>query len=850
MKKILKYFPLVLSVLMLAASVCSCISASEKAYLFEEGNVISFTISPDAMTPGTKSAFTGSENYIGSVQVLVYDDTGNLYSSRYFSDYSSGMKLSLRDDGTYKFLLLCNCPEIPEASIPTTLTAARTYDVSLSEKIVAYGLYPDGLPMSGEDSFAVNDDMSHTFYVRRMVSKWKIRYGNSDADYFGFSVSSVKLGNCPADFQPWTDWQNGSWSSPVSACVEGDWAVPSDLAAMSSDLTLDGTNYAYFYMLENCQGVQAGITDYGQRDPDHLGMALADKCTYAEVTLSCDVDSGWGRASGEQTAAGDVVYRVYLGRNDTDDFNVYRNTENTLFISDNAGSVAFDIQYGSNDSWQAEYHIVPVDSQGQTQIWFKYPTYHLSSSDPLGMQVLNPATASPLHGRTVVYTSDDESVCTVAADGTITAVGVGTTQVRASVPGVTVGLTFWNAASTSCTITVENAPASSLTIDPETWIGPWGQVFTIDVTDKDPSSGTVSWESSDPSVATVDPSTGEVTTVHPGECTIIATLSASGHAAATAVCRLTVLKQQANLSLSPSTFYEKHSLNVFYGNCVSTVSSNSNAPIRWKSGLFDRLESYSLGISFPDYPALGGSSVNLSYTSTVPATWEWPAIDSGTTYTVKINGGGSQIKSGTTHIVIEQDENELYYAGMASITHHADYTSGNDIIVDFTAPNSTFTYSDYSGSDFWPTVHGITILVIPEFMPYGTPITISGIPPYFNEYIHNKTNPIVHDSFSGSFTIGCEGNDIWTNASHTSFTNLTDLTVDIGYFGDPASAVDRMRELMTNFWDIDNGVITVEHQGSVTIYSRKFTISASTTVNLHEYTGSCQIIMRYKKTKG
>lgn len=845
MKNTLKAIINLLAAFLLAGAVSSCLSAEEKAMLLEEGNVVTFTVSADAMTPGTKSTFAGNENYIKTVQVLVYDAGGNYYSGRYFSDYPSGMKFSLRDDGTYTFLLLCNCPEIAEASIPATLIAARAYDVNLSSKVVAYGLYPDGLPMAGEDSFSVTDDMSLTFNVRRMVSKWSIRYGNPDAADFGFSVSSVKLKNCPVDFQPWTDWAHGSWSHPVSACVDGDWAIPADLAAMSGDLTLDGTNYAYFYVLENCQGVQAGITDYSQRNPGNITGGIEGKCTYAEVTLECSELSDWGRAPGTESALGDVVYRVYLGRNDTNDFNIYRNTSNTLLISDNAGSVAFDIEYGSNDTWQAEYNIVPVDSQGETKIWFKYPTYALSTVD--NTSVLNPATATPLHGRTVVYSSDDEGVCTVAADGTITAVGVGTTTVRASVPAVTVGSTVWKAASTTCTITVGSSPSATLSIEPETWIGPWGETFTIDVTSKDPSDGTIAWASSDPSVATVDPSTGEVTTVHPGECTITATLSAAGRTSATATCRMTVIKQQANLSLDPTSVVEISDIGVFYGNCTTTVSSNSNAPIRWKSGMFRKYGAYYLSISFPDYSGYGGSSTNLPYGSNLPAAWEWPPISSGTTYTVKFSPG-TQIGSQSVEFIIEQDENEYYYAGLASLKYRNEAPAGG-IDVLYTAPRKTFTYSDFANGNFYPTAYSLEITVTPCCIAGGQSwpeIHVSGIPPYFNTA---RCNGGSTSYISGSVDVPTLGNDIIVDASTGKYTKVwPDAKVMLAYDNDPASAVARMYSIMTNYPDIisDPPKITVSTSGNVTTYTRDFTITSSYTMNDTEYVGTETITMVFQ----
>ena len=86
-----------------------------------------------------------------------------------------------------------------------------------------------------------------------------------------------------------------------------------------------------------------------------------------------------------------------------------------------------------------------------TNLLFRYSEYHFNS----GRYVDNPAAASPLAGRTVVYSSEDASVATVDASGRITAVGVGTTRIKAFVPAKTSGSTVYRSATDWCNVTVK-----------------------------------------------------------------------------------------------------------------------------------------------------------------------------------------------------------------------------------------------------------------------------------------------------------------------------------------------------------------------------------------------------------
>lgn len=124
---------------------------------------------------------------------------------------------------------------------------------------------------------------------------------------------------------------------------------------------------------------------------------------------------------------------------------------------------------------------------------------------------LTPADAS----GAIVWSTSNDAVATVADDGTVTAVGVGTAKITATVEGI----------SASCDVTVTN-PLKGITItcnDNKTTLTK-GQTAQLDVA-YDPNDTTdskeVKWKSSNDKVAKVD-AKGRVTAVAEGNVTITA----------------------------------------------------------------------------------------------------------------------------------------------------------------------------------------------------------------------------------------------------------------------------------------------------------------------------------------
>jgi uncharacterized protein YjdB len=129
------------------------------------------------------------------------------------------------------------------------------------------------------------------------------------------------------------------------------------------------------------------------------------------------------------------------------------------------------------------------------------------------------ASGAPAATQAATWIARDPAIATVGAYGEVTATGVGSTTIVATIGGVT----------DSARVTVDAPPADAVVVSPAAATLPFGgtKLLTAAVTD---SAGqpvpnfTATWESADPSVATVS-SAGLVTAQSPGTTVIAATVN-------------------------------------------------------------------------------------------------------------------------------------------------------------------------------------------------------------------------------------------------------------------------------------------------------------------------------------
>ena len=152
-----------------------------------------------------------------------------------------------------------------------------------------------------------------------------------------------------------------------------------------------------------------------------------------------------------------------------------------------------------------------------------------------------PSTAS---NQNVTWSSSNTNVATVNSSGVVTAVGNGTAT-------ITCTSSENSSLKGTCSVTVTTA-VTSVTVSPTTLSLNVGGTYTLSKTvlPSTASNPNVTWSTSSTSVATVD-SSGKVTAVAKGTCTITCTSSADSSKKGT--CSVTVNQQATGITIVPAS---------------------------------------------------------------------------------------------------------------------------------------------------------------------------------------------------------------------------------------------------------------------------------------------------------
>lgn len=169
----------------------------------------------------------------------------------------------------------------------------------------------------------------------------------------------------------------------------------------------------------------------------------------------------------------------------------------------------------TKDNTKSDTYSIEVKPIKVTDITVAPATQSLS----VGGTVQLSATVSPANAtdKTYEWSSDDETVATVDADGLVTALKIGTCTIKATAKD-------GSAASGSCAITVAATQVTSISVLPESATIKVGatQQLTASVLPNDATDKTYTWSSTATDVATVS-ADGLVTAIKAGSATIKAT---------------------------------------------------------------------------------------------------------------------------------------------------------------------------------------------------------------------------------------------------------------------------------------------------------------------------------------
>lgn len=219
---------------------------------------------------------------------------------------------------------------------------------------------------------------------------------------------------------------------------------------------------------------------------------------------------------------------------------------------------------------------------------------------------------------TPVWSSSDSGVATVSSSGVVSGISEGNATITVTIPAWSGRYT---SASTSVSVSVTNTfvPVSGISLNKASTTITYGQgeTLTATVTPGNATDPTVTWTSTNTSVATV--SGGVVSALSSGTTVISATAGNE-----TASCTVSVVPITSTVSISPSATA------VTIGNNITlTATTNSTATISWGSS-DTTIATVSGGVVTPVSPG------SVTITASVPAiTGQRTAASASATITVK-----------------------------------------------------------------------------------------------------------------------------------------------------------------------------------------------------------------------
>ena len=215
--------------------------------------------------------------------------------------------------------------------------------------------------------------------------------------------------------------------------------------------------------------------------------------------------------------------------------------------------LTFDLKKGGSNGFvqvnKVEYY-EDASNKTATSLSFDAPSYTISKDQTLTKLPTLKADEKPLSGKTITWSSDNEKVATVDANGTVTGVAAGNAKITAKFAGDDT----YKTSTASYEIIVKGAPSLSF---PETsYTIEVGDAFKAPKLEGLPEDVTPEYTSSNTEVATVDAATGEVKVVGVGTTTITVTSPNTDiYKEATASYELTVkLATSKEVTIDFSTF--------------------------------------------------------------------------------------------------------------------------------------------------------------------------------------------------------------------------------------------------------------------------------------------------------
>ncbi|TWV14418.1 DUF4906 domain-containing protein [Bacteroidaceae bacterium HV4-6-C5C] len=364
---------LCLSTLVAANLFVSC-TTNEPTTEFSQGKdaVIRFQINAD--TPKDATTRSVDEDKISDLHILVYNSAGELTGKSYttFSGTTYTVSVLARSGTGCKIYAIANTgsPTLFDGAVAGTEDKLKAMTTNLATwatfNATSGTVY---LPMSGSvttDISAGTSSLQGGITVKRLMARITLNVGVAAGS--GITISGYRVYGIPgksyyvahplATEEQTIDAQTTRAVDASLPANSGDW-INSGLVSLANVTSFSGN----FYMYENRAGVNAGITAQNQKIKANVPATPADSAAYVMI---------YGKGGNYSS----LSWKVYLGANNTGNFNIKRNNQYTYTITLKINSLDTRVTYnpkliwaGSNIYWDGTkltFDAPPVDPANPT----------------------------------------------------------------------------------------------------------------------------------------------------------------------------------------------------------------------------------------------------------------------------------------------------------------------------------------------------------------------------------------------------------------------------------------------------------------------------------------------------
>ena len=250
----------------------------------------------------TKSSISPDEDLIQDINIYAYRD-GKLVEHAFQSSPTT-VTMQLDKGCTYNFYAIANMGRTDIPSDESQVGSQVNLWIATIDDLDYY------LPMAWKSNSVSVTGSQKTINIKLERLAARIGFNLDSSLINGLKITSVRLCQSASVVRPFE--AGGSKITSEEESLDGDYATEQDLNDLNSGKTI------HFYTLENKQdNLLPQNKDPWQKVPDQLG-SKAGLCTYIEAVGT--FEEGF-------LFKGSVIYRFYLGKDNTSDFSVIRNSD-------------------------------------------------------------------------------------------------------------------------------------------------------------------------------------------------------------------------------------------------------------------------------------------------------------------------------------------------------------------------------------------------------------------------------------------------------------------------------------------------------------------------------------------